>query len=174
MCAGADERRVGTARLWLAAEALLEHGWSVVFPEPVMTGGEIRLPEAVRRVLLRPLARYLHGFDVAVAVAGHTLTHELIAAKCPALLIPFVNDPGDAKRAAGARDRGLALALDEMDGGSLAAGVGGLSDETVRHRLRQASAELELRDAGPQVVEELMRVTQRFAEGPGATASRGL
>jgi hypothetical protein len=159
LCAGSDERAVAVPRVRLVAEALLEAGWSVVFAEPRQANGsDIRLPPGVHRRTTRPLTRYLQAFDAAVAAPGHTLTHELIAARCPALLIPFGHDERDEARAAAASERGFALTLDAFTEDRMGAGVAQLGDEQVRRELSATSAAVELRDAAPGIVEAIRRV----------------
>jgi hypothetical protein len=155
LCAGADARALAPSRLLPAAQALLDRGWSVVVPELLVGEGELRLPPAVIRVTARPLWRYLCAFDVAVAASGYTLTHELLAAGVPSLLVSFGDRLGEAERAVGARDRGLALGLERFAEAPFAAAIAELGDARTRGRLAAACQALDLRDGAARLAAAL-------------------
>jgi UDP:flavonoid glycosyltransferase YjiC (YdhE family) len=142
-------------RLLPAAQALLDQGWSVVVPELLVGDDELRLPAAVIRVCARPLWRYLLAFDVAVASAGYTLTHELVVAGLPSLLVPFSDRFGQAERAAGAHRRGLALGLERFAEAPFAAAIGELGDSRTRARLTAACQAVDLRDGASRLTDAL-------------------
>lgn len=154
LCAGADGRNVASPRLWPVAQAVLDTGWSVAFAEP-FAGKGLFLPDAVLRISAQPLHRYLRAFDVAVAVPGYTLTQELVAAGCPSLLMPFGNDAGQDARATAARERGLALAVDEFAQAPLAAALTELRDESVQTRLGDACGAVEFSNGTPRALKAL-------------------
>jgi hypothetical protein len=166
LCFGADGRTGAVSRLLPAAQALLDQGWWVVVPELVVGGAELRLPAAVIRVRARPLWRYLLAFDIAVASAGYTLTHELVAAGLPSLLVPVRDRSGQAERAAGARSRGLALGLEQFAEDSFAAAIGKLGDPRTRAGLAAACQAVDLYDGAPRLTEALGLASRPFASSP--------
>jgi hypothetical protein len=155
LCFGADARAVAASRLLPAAQALLDHGWSVVVPELPLGDGELRLPAAVNRIRARPLWRYLVAFDIAVASAGYSLTHELVAARLPSLLVPFSDRSGQAERSAGARSRGLALGLEQFAEAPFGAAIRELGDSGTRARLAAACQAVDLRDGTSRLTDAL-------------------
>jgi hypothetical protein len=138
-----------------AAQALLDEGWSVVVPELPLGDGELRLPAAVNRIRARPLWRYLVAFDIAVASAGYSLTHELVAARLPSLLVPFSDRSGQAERSAGARSRGLALGLERFAEAPFGAAIRELGDSGTRARLAAACQAVDLRDGTSRLTDAL-------------------
>jgi hypothetical protein len=155
LCPGADGRLVAVPRLGLIARALVAHGWSVAFTEPLRPPEGLHLPNSVIRISPRPLWRYLRAFDIAVAAPGYTLTHELVAAGCSALLVPFDDDPAKAARAVGASERGLALRLDEFSERALGSALEELGDAAVRSRLSRTCADVGLCGGAPRILEAL-------------------
>jgi UDP:flavonoid glycosyltransferase YjiC (YdhE family) len=155
LCFGADARAVAASRLLPAAQALLDQGWSVVVPELPLGDGELRLPAAVNRIRARPLWRYLVAFDIAVASAGYSLTHELVAARLPSLLVPFSDRSGQAERSAGARGRGLALGLEQFAEAPFGAAIRELGDSGTRARLAAACQAVDLRDGTSRLTDAL-------------------
>ena len=152
---GADERVTSAARVWTAAQALLDAGWGVVFPEPLIATGATRLPDGVLRVPLQPLWRHLPGFDAVVGSPGHTLVHELIAAQMPSLLVPLRSVRREPERAAAAAALGVALAPERFDAAELARALATLRDPAACTALAGACAAIALDDAAPAAAEAL-------------------